>query len=92
MNEAFKKFSEEMAKALRQKLSEPEAIENIKKIKSANDSGRFKVVISTADLDRHGESINQNGWELENYRKNPVVLWSHEHWSMPVGITEKIEV
>ena len=61
MNEAYKKFTEEIAKALLGRLAEKEAQENIQKIKSASDTGRFKVVISTADLDRHGESVNQSG-------------------------------
>lgn len=92
MNEAYKKFTEEIAKALLDRLAEKEAQENIQKIKSASDTGRFKVVISTADLDRHGESVNQSGWELDNYRKNPIVLWAHDHWSMPIGLTESIDV
>ena len=35
------------------------------------------VVGSTNVLDRMGDSIDQAGWILTNYDKNPVVLWGH---------------
>lgn len=49
-------------------------------VKSGN-IGTFKVVASTSSRDRHGESILQNGWKLENYLKNPVILADH-NWSI----------
>ena len=35
------------------------------------------VVGSTNVLDRMGDSIDQAGWVLSHYEKNPVVLWGH---------------
>ena len=29
--------------------------------------------------------IKAEGWELDNYRSNPVVLWEHRHDLLPVG-------
>lgn len=92
MNNQTKKFTEDLAIALKSALETPESKAQIEKIKASGDTGRFKVVISTADIDRHGESVRQDGWDLENYKKNPIVLWGHEHWSMPIGMTESIEV
>lgn len=34
-------------------------------------------VLSTNARDRHGTVLNQEGWHLENYRKNPVVAYQH---------------
>lgn len=48
---------------------------------TTNSIGTFKVVASTSSRDRHGESILQNGWKLENYLKNPVILADH-NWSI----------
>jgi len=34
-------------------------------------------VLSTAAKDRHGTILNQDNWQLDNYRKNPVVAYQH---------------
>ena len=39
-------------------------------------------ILSTYDLDRDSERIDQTGWDLKNFKANPVVLWSHI-WSEP---------
>ena len=36
-------------------------------------------------LDRDGEIIDPKGWKLDNYRKNPVILTSHDYSKLPVG-------
>lgn len=48
------------------------------------------VIASTGVVDRHGESVNPNGWQLENYLKNPVVLIAHDYRSLPIGKVTKI--
>lgn len=37
----------------------------------------IKFTISTDGVDRAGDVIHQMGWYLDNYLKNPVVLWNH---------------
>ena len=53
---------------------------------------RITFTISTAARDRDGDIIDQGGWDLAEYRANPVVLWAHEGWSPPVGRAENINV
>lgn len=50
-------------------------------------SGPIRFVASTEGVKRDGLEIKADSWELENYRKNPVVLWSHDYWGthLPVG-------
>jgi len=44
------------------------------------------VIASTGCIDRHGDSVNPNGWLLDNYMKNnPAVLISHDYYNLPVG-------
>jgi hypothetical protein len=52
-----------------------------------NTSGPIRFVASTEGVKRDGLEIKAESWELENYRKNPVVLWSHDYWGthLPVG-------
>lgn len=40
---------------------------------------------STPTQDRYHDTIDQNGWQLENFRKNPVVLWAHDYGKPPVA-------
>jgi hypothetical protein len=40
-------------------------------------------VISTDEVDRHGDVIQAQGWQLDAYRNNPVFLWAHDY-SRPV--------
>lgn len=92
MENTFKKLSEEIKAKLEAQLKEEPVLKAIEQIKAASDTGTFEVVISTADIDRAGESIDQNGWDLDFYRKNPVVLWAHDYSSLPIGVTEEIDV
>lgn len=48
-------------------------------------NGTFEVVASTNDVDRHGEQIDQAGWDIKNYKKNPVILFAHNSWGLPIG-------
>lgn len=42
-------------------------------------------VFSTGSVDRHGEAVVQNGWDLSNYKTNPVVLWAHQNHEFPIA-------
>ena len=44
-------------------------------------------VISTDEVDRHGDIIVADGWRLDAYRRNPVVLWAHDYHRPVVGRT-----
>lgn len=35
------------------------------------------IVGSTPVIDRMGDSIDQGGWDLKNFKANPVILWGH---------------
>ena len=51
------------------------------------DKENFTVegIFSTEEVDRHGEIVMQNGWRLEAYRQNPVVLWAHQSDQLPIA-------
>jgi HK97 family phage prohead protease len=44
-----------------------------------------RFTISTASVDRDNDTIDPRGWRLDNYRKNPVVLWAHDYRQLPLG-------
>jgi len=60
---------------------------SIEKVRKASDkNGTFDVIVSTEVKDRAGETVMQDGWELENYKNNPIVLWGHDYYSLPIGV------
>ena len=61
-------------------------------ITKADDESRvIRFAGSTGDMDRDGEVIEPRGWDIKNYKKNPVFLWGHSHSQPPIGRTIKIE-
>jgi len=65
----------------------------IAEVKTPEDGSRkLDFVISTAAVDRSGDTVAVNGWQLENYRKNPVVLWAHDPTILPVAKASNIRV
>ena len=92
MNETFKKLTAEVKAALIAELAKPALKDFMEATKAAAESGSFEVVVSTADIDRQGEIVDQGGWNLDLYRMNPVVLWAHDYCSLPIGVCESIEV
>lgn len=41
---------------------------------------RLTMVASTQDVDRHGDTVMQAGWDIKPYLKNPVILNSHNYY------------
>ncbi len=46
---------------------------------------KVSFVASSATPDRYGDIIDQKGWVLDNYKKNPVVLLNHDSNQLPIG-------
>jgi len=91
MNKTFELFTNEARAKFTATLETVEFSDFIAKTKAATDSGTFRVIISTAAPDRQGDSVDQNLWDLSNYLNNPVVLWAHDYYSLPIGVATKIE-
>jgi HK97 family phage prohead protease len=60
-------------------------------VKAADGEARkLTFTISTASVDRDGDSVAVAGWKLDNYLKNPVVLWSHFAWELPIAKATRV--
>jgi HK97 family phage prohead protease len=58
----------------------------------AGSGKTYSFVLSTSAIDRMNDQIFQDGWQLDNYKKNPVVLWSHDASMLPVGRASNVRV
>ena len=51
-----------------------------------------QMVIAARERSRNGDELNLRGINFTNYRKNPVVLWSHDSWGgIPIAKTLEID-
>ncbi|MFA5634107.1 MAG: phage major capsid protein [Candidatus Dojkabacteria bacterium] len=49
--------------------------------------GKLEAIVSTNDVDRHGEIVDIEGIDITNYEKNPVVMWAHDYSLPPIART-----
>ena len=62
-------------------------------IKAVDSKARtMRFVASDESVDRYGDIIRASGWQLDNFRKNPVLLFAHNSRQPPVGQVPSIEV
>lgn len=94
MSENLKKLTDQIKNDLTASIADKAFSDVVAKTKLSgdSDSGTFKVIISTAHVDRQGESVRQDGWDLTFYKMNPVVLWGHDYKSLPIGVCTNIAV
>jgi hypothetical protein len=55
-------------------------------------SRRVRFVASDETADRYGDIIRASGWQLDNFRKNPVLLFAHQSRNPPIGRVDPIAV
>ncbi len=53
-------------------------------------AGPLVFVASTGEVDRHGDTVALEGWRLDAYRDNPVVLWAHDYGEPAIGRAEAV--
>ncbi len=61
----------------KKKLAYAKSVDNEKKTVTA--------YVSTYEWDRTDEKFAPGAWDLENFKKNPVVLWGHDGSNPPIG-------
>ncbi len=90
-------FTPEQIKELADIIRSEKSATFVEKIKAAAAEnpeafGRFKMIITTEDIDRAGDIVSMDGWQLDNYKNNPIVLWAHSYHELPVGVTDNIYI
>lgn len=57
-----------------------------------NLSRLISFVASDESVDRYGDIIRVAGWDLTNYRTNPLLLFGHDASSVPIGRVNAIDI
>lgn len=52
---------------------------------SLAEKRQIRVVAASGKADRVGDVVKIDGIDYTNYMKNPVILWAHDHYALPVG-------
>jgi phage head maturation protease len=53
---------------------------------------RVRYVASDESVDRYGDIIRASGWQLDNFRKNPVLLAQHNTNTLPIGKVDPVGI
>jgi HK97 family phage prohead protease len=51
-----------------------------------------RFCFSDESVDRMGDTISVNGWDLSDFTKNPVALWAHDSSAPPIGRASNVGV
>ncbi|HEV8653129.1 MAG TPA: hypothetical protein VG276_27985 [Actinomycetes bacterium] len=54
-------------------------------LQSPSDDEALTFTASTTRLNRYGFRLRHEGWRIDNYNANPVVLWMHIPFLRPIG-------
>lgn len=58
----------------------------------AGESRTLDFTISNETADSYKDVVSADGWNLERFTKNPVVLWAHNRGILPVGKASDVRV
>jgi len=61
------------------------SMDTIVEMDEAENSRKIDFTISSETEDSYRDVVSADGWDLERFLKNPVVLWAHQSRELPVG-------
>lgn len=53
---------------------------------------QIRFILSNAGVDRDNDTVDPAGWDLTNYKRNPIVLFAHNYSQLPVAKAVQIGV
>ncbi len=61
-----------------------------KDCEASGEGEPMTFVLSTEEVDRHGDVIAASGWHLDSYSRNPVFLWAHDYARPVIGKASEV--
>lgn len=74
--------NKEMVKQLSRKLLESVEFSSTPEMDAKR---QIRVVAASGKPDRSGDIVVTSGILLEEFKKNPIILWAHDHYGLPVA-------
>ena len=92
VEQSFRTISDDFPEGVSASIAERKSAMNIVE-KTGNQSADdpLEFILSTETKDRDGDIIRSKGWDLDQFRKNPVALFGHNH-SKPIGTWENVRI
>lgn len=57
----------------------------------SEDGSRTATFVASQEIeDRYGDIISVDGWKLNHFKKNPILLWGHQTREPPIGRVTKL--
>jgi HK97 family phage prohead protease len=76
----------------RERAQEPRVRSFQEALTEISDEERTASFIASDEtVDRYGDVVSVKGWDLTNFRRNPIFLWMHSQFQ-PIGKVKKIGV
>lgn len=61
-------------------------------VESKKVGDKLIAIGSTEAVDRMGDVVLAEGWDLKNFKKNPVLMFAHNYSEPPIGYAKNIKV
>lgn len=52
----------------------------------------IEMIATTEAIDRDGEILSIDGWKINNYKKNPVILANHNYYAPVIGRAKSVKI
>ncbi len=59
---------------------------------NVGDSGPLRFIAANEGRMADGFDLVMDGVQLDRFMANPVILWSHSYWQLPIGRAEDVQV
>ena len=77
--------------ALIEENTEQRAIASVRVVSRQDlGSGRYRVTIAANEETEYGPKVDIDGLKTDQYMRNPIVLYSHDRWDLPIGRTVEL--
>lgn len=65
---------------------------NLSVVSKASNGRIVRFIGSDESMDRDGDTISVDGWDVKDYMKNPIVLYGHDYYALPIAKTISVSV